>query len=103
MSRTPEGSVKDYLKVRAEALGGEAIFVRYIGRRNCPDIRLRFKPEAAWPRAFGKQLRNCWVETKAKNGVLSSGQEREIKRMREHGEIVLVLLSKEDIDREFPL
>lgn len=103
MSRTPEGQVKDYLRKRIEKLGGEVVFVKYIGRRNCPDVRVRFRPEATWPRAFAMQRRNCWVETKARKGRLSLGQMREITRMRDFGEIVLVLLSKEDIDREFPL
>jgi len=98
MSRTPEGKVKDYLKQRVQALGGELVFVKYVGRRNCPDIRVRF--------AYGSPFysRNCWVETKAgKDGVLSSGQQREIDRMRMLGEVVLVLTTVEAIDREFPI
>lgn len=106
MSRTPEGRIKDYLKKRVEALGGEVRFVKYSGRRNCPDVRVRFPNGERGYDVFGShwhRVFNCWVETKGKDGKLSSGQEREIQHMRDFGETVLVLLTKEDIDREFPL
>ena len=92
MSRTPEGTVKDYLRKRITALGGELRFVAWVGRRNAPDTRVMLTG------------RNCWAETKAgKDGQLSGGQIREIARMREQGEIVLVLTTKAEIDKEFPL
>lgn len=99
MAITPEGRVKAYLKKRVEALGGETRSVKWIGRRFAPDLRLMFGPLSF---LYG---RNCYVETKARGsgGRLSSGQEREIERMRHMGETVHVLLSTEDIDRRFPL
>lgn len=113
MSRTPEGRVKDYLKARVTTLGGEIRFCKWVGRRNAPDIRVMFPTAASWPlvvhgengATFTRRLENCWVETKAKGagGKLSSGQSREILRMREHGERVLVLFTTEDIDKEFPI
>lgn len=95
MSTTPEGKIKAYLKARIEALGGEVRFVKFIGRRNCPDCRVMFKG-VRYPE------RNCWVETKAPGKRPRPGQGREIERMRGMGEIVLVLPTIEDIDREFP-
>lgn len=104
MSRTPEGEVKDYLKARVEALGGEIRFVKWIGRRHAPDCRVMFPPARSWPMTGGHTpYRNCWVETKAPGKRPRPGQEREHKRMRAMGEIVLTLPTKEDIDREFPL
>lgn len=109
MSTTPEGKIKAHLKARIEALGGEVRFLKFIGRRNCPDCRVMFpQGEARTGRlAVGTQksfcvVRNCWVETKAPGKRPRPGQEREIKRMRDMGEIVLVLPTIEDIDREFP-
>ncbi len=92
---TPEGEVKAYLRERIKALGGEVRFVKWLGRNHAPDCRVMFKK----PRKF----LNCWVETKAPGKRPRPGQEREIQRMRDMGETVLVLPTKEDIDREFPL
>jgi hypothetical protein len=90
---TPEGRVKKYLRKRIRALGGEVRFLKYIGRRNCPDA-LVLLPD-----------RRPMVETKAElaNGKLSTGQEREIQMLRDYGMEVLVLTTIEAIDNEFPL
>lgn len=96
---TPESIVKNYLKERIKALGGDVRFVKWIGRNHAPDCRVMF-PGGECRKNLA---RNCWVETKAPGKRPRPGQEREIKRMRGMGEIVLVLPTKEDIDREFPL
>lgn len=90
---TPEGKVKDHLRKRIRALGGEVRFIKYIGRSNCPDT-LVLLPH-----------RQPLVETKAElvNGKLSGGQEREIRLLRSYGVEVLVLTTIEAIDNEFPL
>lgn len=106
---TPEGEVKAYLKERIKALGGEVRFIKWIGRNNAPDCRVMFPGGETRINliAAGTNsrcvVRNCWVETKAPGKRPRPGQEREIKRMRDMGETVLVLPTKEDIDREFPL
>lgn len=88
---TPEGMVKAHLVKRIRSLGGEVRFAKWVGRRSCPDCRVML-PAAP-----------CWVETKAgKDGRLSTGQEREIKRMRDLGETVYVLITTEEIDSVFP-
>ena len=87
---TPEGKVKDYLVARIRALGGDVRFAAWIGRKDCPDCRIMLPS------------RLCWVETKAKNEKPRPSQEREHARMRTLGEIVLVITTKEDVDREFP-
>ena len=102
MSSTPEGAVKAYLKARITALGGEIRFVKWLGRRHAPDCRVMFPGgRIVCPGDLGETY-NCWVETKAPGKRPRPGQAREHKRMREMGEIVLVLPTKEDIDREFP-
>lgn len=108
MSRTPEGDVKAYLKARIEALGGEIRFAKWVGRRHAPDCRVMFpggELSTTNTTADGTQftlMLNCWVETKAPGKRPRPGQVREHKRMRDMGEIVLVLPTKEDVDREFP-
>ena len=105
MSTTPEGEVKAHLKARIAALGGEIRFAKWIGRRHAPDCRVMF-PDGRLiysdAQGFLAHVGNCWVETKAPGKRPRPGQGREHKRMRQMGEIVLVLPTKEDIDREFP-
>ena len=87
---TPEGKVKDYLVARVKELGGDVRFAAWIGRKDCPDCRIMLPG------------RLCWVETKAPGEKPRPSQEREHARMRAMGEIVLVIATKEDVDREFP-
>lgn len=106
MSRTPEGKVKAHLIARVKALGGTVRFVKFIGRRGCPDTRVMFGSFIVCNPERMPSLRNrhnCWVETKAgKDGRLSIGQQREINRMRDMGETVYVLTTIEEIDNQFP-
>ena len=106
---TPEGDVKNYLVERVRSLGGDVRFAKWIGRKDCPDCRVMFPGGEArtGQRAAGTlrsfvTVRNCWVETKAPGKRPRPSQAREHKRMRDLGEIVLVLPTREDIDREFP-
>ena len=87
---TPEGKIKDYLVARIRALGGEVRFAAWVGRKDCPDCRIML------PRKL------CWSELKAPGEKPRPSQEREHARMRALGEIVLVIATKEDVDREFP-
>lgn len=110
---TPEGDIKNYLVERIRALGGDVRFAKWIGRKDCPDCRVMFpngqtghgyEAHADDPnRAYWHKVFNCWVETKAPGKRPRPSQAREHKRMRDLGEIVLVLPTREDIDREFPL
>lgn len=106
MATTPEGRVKAHLKKRVEQYGGELVFVRYIGRNFCLDTRMRFPGGSVFVKGRDTHnvVGNAWVETKAKdaNGQLSTGQEREIKRLEELGEHVYVLNSIEAIDQLLP-
>ena len=108
---TPEGKVKAHLNQRIAKLGGEVVFTKYIGRKNCPDCRVSFPGgKHVYMSRYFEQLTlvNCWVEPKApvkgtgRTTKPRPGQAREIQRMRDMGENVLVLATIEAIDFEFP-
>lgn len=86
-----EKTVEDYLVERVEALGGEIRKVKWVGRRKAPDRRVMLPG------------RGCWVELKAPGKKPDRGQAREHKRMRDCGDVVLVIDSKELVDLHFPL
>ena len=80
-----ESSVVARLKSEVEAHGGEVRKAEWIGRRFCPDLRV-------------KHPKRCvWVEAKSPTGRLSGGQEREIARLRSLGEDVVIVRSIEDV------
>lgn len=89
---TPEGKVKKYLRERIHALDGHIRFLKWIGRRNAPDV-IVFVP--GMPPTF--------VETKAPGKRPRPRQEREIDLMRQYGAHVLVCPTVESIDEHFPL
>ena len=94
---TPEGEVRAYLKQRVEALGGEVRAMKWIGRRHAPDVFVMLPP--------GKCVLNnpILIEAKAPGKRPRPGQVREHDRLRKYGVTVLVLPTKEDIDKAFPL
>lgn len=84
---TPEGIVKAYLFQRVREERGIARNAKWVGRLHCPDVRVMLP----WIGA--------WVETKRPGKDARAGQAREHERMRAHGEIVVVLNTKQAIDR----
>lgn len=117
MARTPEGKVRDHLKKKVEALGGELRAVKWLGRNGAPDV-LALLPERAaedllltvLPRHEARDLqyrdaqapfRHPLIETKAKDGVPEPHQLREHERLRHAGFVVLVLSTIEQIDEVF--
>lgn len=84
---TPEGKIKAYLFQRVREEGGMARNAQWIGRPHCPDSRIMLPWICAW------------VETKRVGKLARAGQEREHKRMRKYGEIVVVLNSKKAVDK----
>lgn len=103
-----EGKIEGALVKRIEQIGGEIRKACWIGRRGCPD-RFVMLPGGAYSSITGVLEvvhdlgRSCWVEVKSPTGTLDGHQEREHKRMRALGELVLVVSSQDDIDRYFPL
>lgn len=107
---TPEGEVRAYLKQRVEALGGEVRAMKWIGRRHAPDVYVMIPPGTEicdpgqphcpkWVHYDGSLLAEC----KAPGKRPRPGQVREHERLRKYGITVLVLPTKEDIDKAFPL
>ena len=89
MTYQREDSVENYLVQRVEALGGVAYKFTSPGRVGVPD-RLCVLP--------GGVL--FFVECKAPQGRLAPSQRREIKRLRDMGQSVLVVWSRESVDEE---
>lgn len=100
----PEAQVEAYLVKRIKAIGGEIRKAQWIAHRGCPDRRAMLpKPWRLHLHCmFRTGFQNPWVECKAPGEELEEHQVREINRMRNHGELVLVIDSREDVDRYFP-
>lgn len=81
-----EKDVENYLVQQAKAIGALVRKVSWIGLNHCPD-RLIMLPQVT-----------VWVEVKAPGQEPRPGQRREHQRMREHGQIVYVVDSKESVD-----
>ncbi len=93
-----EREVKEYLLKRAKEHGILARKVVWEGRDGAPDWVLMAK--APNPFMPGRTL---WAELKATGEEPEPHQLREHKRMREHGQIVLVLDSAEIVDSAIEL
>lgn len=81
-----ERDLKKYLLKRVKELGGIARKVRWEGRNSAPDWRV--------------MLPDCpfWLELKNIGEVPTPMQYREMRKMREHGEIVYWANCEADID-----
>lgn len=81
-----EKIIEKYLVERAESIGALVRKTAWVGRNACPD-RLVMLPHAT-----------VWVEVKAPNQTPTPAQAREHDRMRQHGQIVWVVDSKQTVD-----
>jgi hypothetical protein len=90
-----ESKIREYLKDRVTACGGELRALNWFGRRSAPDVLVMFPVK----RGFDWQHGPFFVETKAPGGEPTDAQEREHERMRAAGCNVLVLSTKEQIDQ----
>lgn len=100
-----ERDVRQYLKQRIEALGGEVRAVAWLGRRHAPDV-LVLLPERTVGGVVSEwrlMPRSEWVECKAPDGRLRPGQQREHERMRAAGCVVHVIWSEAQVDEVYPL
>ena len=85
-----EALVETRLKTKVEEAGGYIRKAQWIGRRGAPD---------RWV-GFPSTKRAAWVELKRpKTPEAEAHQAREHKRMRDCGEIVLVIANYADVDR----
>lgn len=87
---TPEGRVRQYLRIQARKAGLEHRKLRWLGRNGAPDEFL-FAPRSLAPRA-------AFVEVKREGEQPEPHQAREHKRLRDAGFDVWVVDSLEDCD-----
>lgn len=86
-----ENIVENAFVARIKELGGEVRKVRWVGRRHAPDRVAMFRGVTAW------------VELKATGEKARPRQAAEHQRMRDMGQVVIVIDSLEGIDEHFPL
>lgn len=96
----PERDIRRELKKRVESYGGEIRAVRWIGRRNAPDVLVLFVIDLS----IAGRLRgtHIFIETKAPGGKPTAAQTREHMRMMEAGCVVLVISTLEQLDKWLP-
>lgn len=101
---TRERAIEAYLHLRVAEVGGDYRRVEWTGRKGAPDDVL-FLP--FWYARFAGLPTTVWVECKAPDADLSTphvkAQFREHQRMRDLGQCVHVVWSKEQIDALLPL
>lgn len=98
-----ESAIEAYLVARVKALGGEVRKVQWSGRRGAPD-RLVMLPLRG---RFGRNGTRCtlWIEVKSPDTIKTfpadareRAQAREHKRMRDKGQWVEVVGTREQVD-----
>ncbi len=99
-----ESNIREALKARVTAYGGEIRAVSWLGRKNAPDVlclfpfgslygdRVNDRPEMVHP----------FIETKRPGKAATEGQAREHERMRAAGCVVLVITTIEELDTWLP-
>ena len=97
-----ESDVEDYLVWTAEQHGDEVRKVQWVGRSKAPDRVLMRRPRVV------RRASTVWIELKKPGGLATfpknaheRGQAREHKRMRDCGQEVVVIDSKEGVDALF--
>lgn len=103
-----EGKLREKLKKRVEAYGGEIRAVAWLGRRYAPDVMCLFPHDSAYRLTLVNHGSGRWylfhpfIETKAPGGKPTVGQAREHERMRAAGCVVLVISTEEQLDEWLP-
>lgn len=95
-----ESTVEDHLVKVVKHLGGIVRKVKWIGQRSAPDRVAMFPAHLVWP-ASTPCAETIWVELKRPGKDAEEAQAREHKRMREHGQVVVVLNTIEEINTYF--
>lgn len=107
-----EGKIREKLKARVEAYGGEIRAVSWLGRRNAPDVLCLFPAYCRYSKRQCRDIwdgpkdtpegRSLWVETKAPGGEPTEAQAREHDRLRDAGCSVLVISTGRQLDEWLP-
>ncbi len=113
LKHTKEGDIREALKARVEAYGGEIRAVAWLGRKNAPDVLCLFPGEDKhggslyWRQLCFEdydqpQMLHPFVETKRPKKTATEAQAREHERMREAGCVVLVITTLQELDAWLP-
>ena len=98
-----EGKLREKLKKRVEAYGGEIRAVAWLGRSFAPDVLCLFAPVGTeWHEPNARPGTHTFVETKAPKKGPTENQAREHERMRAAGCVVLVISTEEQLDTWLP-
>lgn len=103
-----EGNIREALKARVEAYGGEIRAVSWLGRKNAPDVLCLFPDDSVFGKrvlGFGEshaQYLHPFIETKRPGKGATEAQAREHERMREAGCVVLVITTLQELDAWLP-
>ncbi len=93
-----ESKIREALKARVEAYGGEIRAVSWLGRKNAPDVLALIPWSLGTPNAF----QHPFIETKKPGKAATEAQAREHERLREAGCVVLVITTIEELDAWLP-
>jgi hypothetical protein len=102
LKRVKEGSIREKLKARVEAYGGEIRAVAWLGRKNAPDVLALFQAGHDWFTGNAKDGTHVFVETKRPGKAATEAQAREHERMRDAGCVVLVISNEQELDAWLP-
>lgn len=98
-----ESKIREALKARVEAYGGEIRAVSWLGRRNAPDVLCLFPQEGqAWMEPNARPGTNAFVETKRPGKDATAAQAREHERMRAAGCVVVMVRDMSELDAWLP-
>lgn len=103
-----EFNIRDALKSRVEAYGGEIRAVAWLGRKHAPDVLCLFPSDAFIERSVSGVYFNepagshTFVETKRPGKSATEGQAREHVRMRAAGCKVLMITTLAELDEWLP-
>ena len=97
-----EGNIRDKLKKRVEAYGGEIRAVSWLGRSNAPDVLCLFQAGHDWFTGNEMDGKHVFVETKRPGKDATEAQAREHERMRAAGCVVLVITNEQELDAWLP-
>jgi len=99
-----EGNIREALKARVEAYGGEIRAVSWLGRNNAPDVLCLFPSGSKGAKQFVNGSRGClvWVEAKRPKKDATEAQAREHDRLRLCNAHVRVISNLDELDAWLP-
>lgn len=94
-----ESNIREALKTRVEAYGGEIRALSWLGRNNAPDVLCLFSTDGYIEHGVDGHY---WIETKRPGRGATEAQAREHKRMRAADCVVLVITTLAELDAWLP-